>query len=58
MIRNVYTNTAVGNETPKETTEYKIGHTTYKVTTRFNFKGESLNDVLARLIKKEVQKTA
>ena len=58
MIKNVYTNTAICNETLKEATEYKIGHTTYKVTTRFNFNGESLNDILARLIKKEVQKSA
>lgn len=54
MIKNVHTNTA----TPKEMTEYKIGHTTYKVVTRFNFNGENLKDILARLIKKEVQRTA
>ena len=58
MIKNVYTSTAIGNGTLKEATEYKIGHTTYKVTTKFNFKGESLNDILARLIKKEAQKSA
>ena len=58
MIRNVYTNTAVGNETLNEATEYKIGNTTYKVVTRFNFSGENLKDILARLIKKEVQKSA
>ncbi len=58
MIKNVYTNTAVGNETLKEATEYKLGNTTYKVVTRFNFSGEKLKDILARLIKKEVQKSA
>ena len=58
MIKNVYTNTAVGNETLNEATEYKIGNTTYKVVTRFNFSGENLKDILARLIKKEVQKSA
>ena len=47
MIKNVYTNTAVGNETTKEVTEYKLGNTTYKVVTRFNFSGEKLKDILA-----------
>lgn len=42
MIKNVYTNTAVGNETLKEATEYKLGNTTYKVVTRFNY-GENVN---------------
>ena len=58
MIKNVYTNIAVGNETLNEATEYKIGHTTYKVVTRFNFSGENLKDILARLIKKGVQWSA
>ena len=58
MIKNVYTNTAVGNETLKEATEYKLGNTTYKVVTRFNFSGKILKDILARLIKKEIQKSA
>ena len=58
MVKNVYTNTAIGNGTSKEMTEYKIGHTTYKVVTRFNFSGESLKDTLARLITKEIKKTA
>ena len=58
MIKNVHTNTAVGNETLNEATEYKLGNTTYKVVTRFNFSGENLKDILARLIKKEVQKSA
>ena len=58
MIKNVHTSTFIGNGTPKEVTEYKIGHTTYKVITKFNFSDESLKDNLARLIKKEIQKTA
>ena len=58
MIKNVYTNTAVGNGTLNEATEYKLGNTTYKVVTRFNYSGENLKDILARLIKKEVQKSA
>ena len=58
MIKNVYTNTAVGHETTKELTEYKLGNTTYKVVTRFNFNGENLKDIIARLIKKEIQKSA
>ena len=58
MIKNVYTNTAVGNETLKEATEYRFGNTTYKVVTRFNFSGENLKDILARLIKKGVQRSA
>ena len=58
MIKNVYTNTAVSIETTKEVTEYKLGNTTYKVVTRFNFSGENLKNILARLIKKEVQKSA
>ena len=56
MIRNVsIKNFAVVNT---EISEYKVGHTIYKVVTKFNFKGESLNEVLTRIIKKEVQKTA
>ena len=58
MIKNVYTSTSIGNGIPKEVTEYKIGHTTYKVVTRFNFSGESLKDTFARLITKEIKKTA
>lgn len=56
MIRNVpITNSTVVNTAD---TEYKFGHTIYKVVTKFNFKGENLNEILARLIKKEIQKTA
>lgn len=58
MRNNVFTNPAIGNGTPKEMTEYKIGHTTYKVVTRFNFSGDNLKDILARLITKEIKKTA
>lgn len=58
MIKNVYTNTAIGNEALQEVTEYKIGHTTYNVVTRFNFSSENLKDILARLIKKEIEKAA
>ena len=58
MIKNVYTNTAVGNETLNEATEYKLGNTTYKVVTRFNFSSENLKDILARIIKKEILKSA
>ena len=58
MIKNVYTSTSIGNGIPKEVTEYKIGHTTYNVVTRFNFSSENLKDILARLIKKKIEKTA
>ena len=58
MVKNVYTNTAIGNGTSKEMTEYKIGNTVYKVVTKFNFGGESLKEILARLIKNEVHKAA
>lgn len=58
MIKNVYTNTTIGNGTLKEATEYKIGNTTYKVVTRFNFSGENIKEILTRLIKKEIQRSA
>ncbi|MCM1023272.1 MAG: hypothetical protein NC395_04355 [Prevotella sp.] len=54
MIRNGYINTY----TPKEVTKYKIGYTTYEVVTKFNLNGESLKDILARLIRKEIQRSA
>ncbi len=57
MIRNAQTNTAIGNGALKEATEYKIGNTTYKVVTRFNFSGENLKDILSQLIKKDVQRS-
>ncbi len=62
MIRNVCSNTAVGNEKHslsaenENVSEYKIGHTTYTVVTKFNFKGESLDKILARLINKEISR--
>ena len=56
MIKNVYTSTSIGNGTSKEMTEYKIGHTTYKVVTKFNFSGDNLKDILVRLIKKRSSK--
>ena len=55
MRNNVFTNSAVENAV---TSEYKIGNTVYKVVTKFNFGGENLKEILARLIKKEVQKAA
>lgn len=57
MVKNVQTNTAL--EKPYERlTEYKIGHTTYIVKTKFNFTNESLNDIISRLISKEIHKAA
>lgn len=38
--------------------EYKIGHTTYIVVTRFDFTGESLNDVIRRLIVRNINNSA
>ena len=58
MVKNVQTNTALENKPYERLTEYKIGHTTYIVKTKFNFTSESLNDIISRLIKKEVQKSA
>lgn len=57
MVKNAQTNTAL--EKPyEEFTKYKIGHTTYIVKTKFNFKSESLNDIISRLISKEIHKAA
>ena len=39
-----------------EPREYKIGRTTYIVTTNFNVNGESLNDVISRMIKREIDR--
>ena len=55
MRNNAFTNSTVENAV---TSEYKIGNTVYKVVTKFNFGGENLKDILARLIKKEVHKAA
>lgn len=57
MVKNAQTNTAL--EKPYEGfTKYKIGHTTYIVKTKFNFTSESLNDIISRLISKEIRKAA
>lgn len=37
--------------------EYKIGHTTYIVTTKFDFSGERLEDLLKRLIFRDIEKS-
>ena len=44
------------NETTTTVSEYKIGHTTYRVTTTFNpaFR-ESLSDILKRLIARDCE---
>lgn len=44
------------NETTATVSEYKIGHTTYRVTTTFNstFR-ESLSDILKRLIVRDCE---
>lgn len=39
-------------------TEYNIGHTTYVVVTKFDFSGESLEDVIRRLMVREINSTA
>lgn len=45
------------NTTFNTTSEYKIGHTTYTVTTVFNHASkESLSDILKRLIVRESEK--
>jgi len=57
MRRNAFTNTAVvGTAINKNMSEYKIGHTTYLVTLHFSTKGESLKDLLNRLIGKSVER--
>ena len=37
--------------------KYKIGHTTYFVTTKFDFSGERLEEVLKRLIFRDIEKS-
>ena len=50
-------NTAVENTATETVSEYKIGHTTYTVTTVFNpASKESLTDILKRLIIRECEK--
>lgn len=39
-------------------TEYNIGHTTYVVVTKFDFSGESLEDVIRRLMVREINTAA
>ena len=59
MKRNVSpNNAAVENKPYERVTEYKIGHTTYIVKTKFNFAGESLHELISRLISKEINKVA
>lgn len=58
MVNNVQTNTALENKPYEKVTEYKIGHTIYIVKTKFNFTSESLNDIISRLISKEIRKAA
>ena len=44
---------------PTSTSVYKIGHTTYKVTLRFNLESpDTLTDVVKRLILKNVENSA
>ena len=44
---------------PENTSVYKIGHTTYKVTLRFNLESpDTLTDVVKRLILKNVENSA
>lgn len=56
MLKNVCSNTAIGNETLKEVTEYKIGHTACKIAAGFSFRGESLNEILSRIIKRKLKR--
>ena len=44
---------------PESTSVYKIGHTTYKVTLRFNLESDdTLTDVVKRLILKNVENSS
>ena len=52
------TNNTAENNPYERVTEYKIGHTTYIVKTKFNFAGESLHELISRLISKEINKAA
>lgn len=42
----------------KSVSEYKIGHTTYVVVTKFDFMGENLDDVIRRLIVRDINNSA
>lgn len=49
-------NIAIENTATETVSEYKIGHTTYTVTTVFNpASKESLSDILKRLIIRECE---
>ena len=45
-------------QTFKSVAEYNIGHTTYVVVSKFDFSGESLEDVIRRLMVREINNTA
>lgn len=45
-------------QTFESVAEYNIGHTTYVVVTKFDFSGESLEDVIRRLIVREINTAA
>ena len=49
--------TKTDNKPYESVSEYKIGNTTYIVKTKFNPTGESLNEIISRLIRKEIHKT-
>lgn len=56
MVRNNTTVKDTQTSLPESTSIYKIGHTTYKVTLRFNLESDdTLNDVVRRLILKNVE---
>ena len=57
MRRNVQSTTAVEQIT--QTSEYKIGHTTYSVELHFNLTcEETLEDIIERLIINDLEKAA
>lgn len=45
-------------QTFESVAEYNIGHTTYVVVSKFDFSGESLEDVIRRIMVKEINNTA
>ncbi|MCI7234384.1 MAG: hypothetical protein MR546_10800 [Oscillospiraceae bacterium] len=45
-------------QTFESVAEYNIGHTTYIVVTNFDFSGESLEDVIHRLMVREINTAA
>ncbi len=38
--------------------EYKIGNTTYVVTIKYNKSGENLEDIISRLITRDIEEAA